>query len=178
MWINYKWLRQVRGLTPREFRVMSYLSEEADARGVVSAVKAQSIARECETTKNNAFRILRILEEDKQFLRRDQRFEPQQKSNGYTINLARYRPANESAGLGIWSDLIQQLPDQVPTQIHAEGTEAYFNSETQTLSVWFDDNRGQRFFHFRIAELTALGICHVFKVKSFDFLIKVPQRLE
>lgn len=177
-WKNYSYLRLVRGLQPSEFRVLSFLVDEADLNGRIEALQTRTIGVECEMASNSVFRILKGLQGKKFIKSRTNRFQPwgAQISNGYQLDLGRYYPAGETNGLKIWRGILRGLGSAA--EIHAEQSEAYFTEKTHNLAVWIDGGtRDVNYFQrFVLKQLLAAGRAHSPTIRYFDFLIKLPTR--
>jgi hypothetical protein len=161
-----------------EFRVLSFLEEEANLYGIIEALQSKSIATDCEIAENSVFRILRQLQNKKFILSRTNRFKNsgEQVSNGYKLDLERYFPAGETQGTKIWSRIQRELGDGAA--IHAEGSQAYYSTKTRNLTVWLEGGRELRFFdRMMIKTLLSLGRTFTPKIRYFDFLVKLPPRI-
>lgn len=177
MWVNYKWIRIVRGITPREHRVLSYLCDAADQNGYIEKLTARRMASECETTPNNIFRILNELQHTKRFVvSRTNRFGAagEQVSNAYRIDLDRYRPFGEDHGLRMWEGLVKEIGEGAP--LRSVDSDGYYNPESKTLSLWFDSPRDKRYFEGIRKQLLTHGRTHSPKIKRFEFLVKLPPK--
>ena len=178
-WKNYGHLRLVRGLSMPEFRVLSFLEEEANLYGIIEALQSKSIATDCEIAENSVFRILRQLQNKKFILSRTNRFKSsgEQVSNAYKLDLQRYFPAGENQGTKIWARIILELGDG-SARIHAEGSEAFYSTKTRNLTVWLEGGRELRYFdRMMIKTLLSLGRGFTPKIRYFDFLVKLPPRI-
>jgi len=175
-WKNYSHLRLVRGLTTREFRVLSFMEEEASIQGIVEKLQSKSIATECEMAENTVFLVLRSLQNKKFIISRTNRFKShgEQVSNAYKLDLERYFPAGETQGAKIWKAILRKLGETAET--HAADSQAFYSPKTKNLTVWLDGGRRDLnyFDRFMMKELLATGRGHSPKIRYFDFLIMLP----
>jgi hypothetical protein len=179
-WQNYAWLANIRGVTMPEFRVLSFLGNEADLAGRIEALQSKSIATDCEIAENSVFRILKSLQ-TKKFLKRHPRFKHNgtgpQISNGYMLDLERYFPAGHTEGGKLWAKVLRDLDDP-NVKIHAERTEAFWSGKTRNLSIYFEDVREARYFdRMKLKGMLALGRTYTPRIRYYDFLIKQPPRI-
>ncbi len=180
MYVKFKWIRVVRGLTPIERNVLTYLSERADNdTGITKGIYSRTIAMKCETTQNNVFKVLRVLQ-NKGFLK-SRTVRPGKYANSYALDLGSYRPKGENQGAAVWADVVKRMAaaDGLPAERHAEQSDAYYNRKTKTLTVWFDSGTGLNFFKYEVKKVIKLCRTNKPKISLIELLPKVPnQELE